>query len=226
MSPLLRDCLEINREEPVGGSNLPAQPAEARKKEQCLRPVGKVGFKWEDCFALPHSKNLFSHQWERDAWSFVGGSHCKPVVCIPVSSRIGEAAAWFHKLDSLISVGVIWVMPNRESTLTSSAWDGLDSLWGRLHPVSHSDFGKSPGAVSAVFTATWGGKHKKEVFDLRIIDLRVCIREAAWRMSSSPFAFVACWACSLHGKIRRFLFIWSKRPENPEPSASCGCQAG
>lgn len=38
MRPLSSDCLEINREEPGGGSNLPAQLAEAMKKEQCLRP--------------------------------------------------------------------------------------------------------------------------------------------------------------------------------------------
>lgn len=83
--------------------------------------------------------------------------------------------------------------------------------------MSHSDLERSPGALSAVFTAARGGTHEKEGFDLRIIDLRACIREVARRMSSSHCALVACWACSLHGKIRRFLFIWSKRSENPKP---------
>lgn len=45
MRPLSSDCLEINREEPGGGSNLPAQRAEAMKKEQCFEAVGDVGFK-------------------------------------------------------------------------------------------------------------------------------------------------------------------------------------
>lgn len=103
-----------------------------------------------------------------------------------------------------------------QNTLTQSARDGLDSLWGRLPPVSHSKLGRSPGARSTVFTATWGGKHEKEVFDLRITDLRVSVRKVAWRMSSSQFAFVACWACSLHGKIRHFLFVWRKHYRKPK----------
>ena len=56
---------------------------------------------------------------------------------------------------------------------------------------------------------------------MEIIDLR----EVAWRMSSSRFAFVACWACWLHWKIRPFLFVWTKHSENPRSWASCSHQA-
>lgn len=61
MRPLSSDCLEINRAEPGGSCNLPAQ-RQKLQREQCLTLYTKMDSNDENLSPCPQPKNIFSQR--------------------------------------------------------------------------------------------------------------------------------------------------------------------
>lgn len=142
MRPLSSDCLEINREEPGGSSNLPAQRQKLQRENSVWRCRQSYIPMMRAFGPVPHLR-IPSVREEEESISPLGGKPTQMGIVCP-SVIVSQGSGWL-------------ILQTRHLDVSG----GSESLWGRLRPVFSSDLGRSPGAPSARLYSS-PGKHGRK----------------------------------------------------------------